>query len=148
MTRTSVQKMNRRIDRTRARVWALQVHYRWDVGDKRATLSDALDEVMSTRRIRPSRLPYLKRLVSKLHKHGSEVDDLLSMVLDNWRLDRLSLLDRGVLRIGAVEIAYLEDIPFKVSIQEAVRMAERYGGSDSPRFVNGVLDALYRQMMD
>ena len=140
--------MHRRIDRTRARAWALQVHYRWDVGDKHATLSDALDEVMSTRRIRSSRLPYLKRLVSKLHEHGSEVDDLLSMVLDNWRLDRLSLLDRGVLRIGAVEIAYLEDIPPKVSIQEAVRMAERYGGSDSPRFVNGVLDALYRQMMD
>lgn len=140
--------MHRRIDRTRARAWALQVHYRWDVGDKNKTLPDAFKEVLSTRRIGPSRLPYLKRLVSKLHQHGSEVDNLLILVLDNWRLDRLSFLDRGVLRIGAVEIAHFEDIPAKVSIQEAVRLAERYGGTDSPRFVNGVLDALYRQLMD
>tara|TARA_B000000460_G_scaffold224830_1_gene178777 strand:+ start:188 stop:523 length:336 start_codon:yes stop_codon:yes gene_type:complete len=111
-------------------------------------LPDAFKEVLSTRRIGPSRLPYLKRLVSELHQHGSEVDNLLILVLDNWRLDRLSFLDRGVLRIGAVEIAHFEDIPAKVSIQEAVRLAERYGGTDSPRFVNGVLDALYRQLMD
>ncbi len=103
---------------------------------------------MSTRRIGPSRVPYLTRLVTELHDHGPEIDDQLSAALDNWRLERLSLLDRGVLRIAAIEITRFEDIPPKVSIQEAVRLAERYGGADSPRFVNGVLDALYKQVMD
>jgi len=111
-------------------------------------LPDALDEVMSTRRIAPARVPYLRRLVSALHDHGAEVDDLLSAALDNWRLERLSLLDRGVLRIAAIEITHFDDVPPKVSIQEAVRLAERYGGIDSPGFVNGVLDALYKQVMD
>ena len=140
--------MHRRLDRTRARGWALQVHYHWDVGNEGRTLSDALEEVMSTRRIAPSRVPYLTRLITELHDHGAEVNDLLSAALDNWRLERLALLDRGVLRIAAIEISRFEDIPPKVSIQEAVRLAERYGGADSPGFVNGVLDALYKQVMD
>ena len=53
-------------------------------------------------------------------------------------------MDRGVLRLGATEILCLADLPGKVAIQEAVRLAERYGGEESPRFVNGVLDAVYR----
>ena len=148
MSPISVRNTPRRLDRTRARAWALQVHYHWDVGNEGRTLPDSLEEVMSTRRIAPSRVPYLTRLVTALHDHGSEVNDLLSAALDNWRLERLSLLDRGVLRIAAIEIAWFEDIPPKVSIQEAVRLAERYGGADSPGFVNGVLDALYKQVMD
>ena len=152
MSPISVRHTHRRLDRTRARAWALQVHYRWDVGwdagDERRTLPDALDEVMSTRRIAPARVPYLRRLVTELHDHGSEVDELLSAALDNWRLERLSSLDRGVLRIAAIEITHFDDIPPKVSIQEAIRLAERYGGIDSPAFVNGVLDALYKQVMD
>lgn len=148
MSPISVPNTHRRLDRTRARGWALQVHYHWDVGNEGRTLSDALEEVMSTRRIAPSRVPYLTRLITELHDHGAEVNDLLTAALDNWRLERLSLLDRGVLRIAAIEIARFEDIPPKVSIQEAVRLAERYGGADSPGFVNGVLDALYKQVMD
>ena len=144
MSPISVRNTHRRLDRTRARAWALQVHYRWDVGDESRTLPDALDEVMSTRRIAPARVPYLRRLVSELHDHGSEVDDLLSAALDNWRMERLSLLDRGVLRIAAIEITHFDDVPPKVSIQEAIQLAEAYGGPDSPRFVNGVLDALFK----
>ena len=53
-------------------------------------------------------------------------------------------MDRAVLRIGAAELLYGEDVPPKVAIQEAIRLAEAYGGNESPRFVNGVLDALYK----
>ena len=65
--------------------------------------------------------------------------------MDNWRLERLSAIDRGILRLGATEILHLPDIPPKASILEAVRLAESYGGNESPRFVNGVLDAIYKR---
>ena len=139
--------MARRIDRTRARAWALQVHYQWDVGAQKGTFSDVLDEVATMRRIAESRMPYLRRLAAELEARGSELDELLELALDNWRMDRLALLDRGILRIAAAELVCFEEIPPKVSIQEAVRLAERYSGPESPRFVNGVLDALYKRVI-
>ncbi|NIQ57710.1 MAG: transcription antitermination factor NusB, partial [Gammaproteobacteria bacterium] len=64
--------------------------------------------------------------------------------LTNWRLDRLSAIDRNVLRLAAAEMLFFDDVPPLVSIQEAVQLAEKYGTGESPRFVNGVLDALMR----
>ena len=86
--------------------------------------------------VSPSRLPYLLRLVTAFTESRNQVEDAISSSLDNWRLDRLSVMDRGILRLGTTEILFLEDLPGKVAIQEAVRLAERYGGTDSPRFVN------------
>jgi len=137
----------RRIDRTRARAWALQIHYQWDVRDRKGTLTDVLEEVTVMRRIADSRMPYLRRLAAELDARGDELEELLELALDNWRMDRLALLDRGILRIAAAELIYFDEIPPKVSIQEAVRLAERYSGPESPRFVNGVLDALYKRVI-
>lgn len=137
----------RRIDRTRARAWALQIHYQWDVRGRRGTLSEVLAEVDSLRRISESRMPYLRRLAAELDARGGEVDELVDVALDNWRMERLALLDRGILRIAATELISFDEIPPKVSIQEAVRLAERYSGDESPRFVNGVLDALYKRVI-
>lgn len=139
--------VTRRIDRTRARAWALQVHYQWDVGAREGTFSSVLEDVAAMRRIAESRMPYLRRLAAELDARGNELDELLEVALDNWRMERLALLDRGILRIAAAELIYFDDIPPKVSIQEAVRLAERYGGPESPRFVNGVLDALYKRVI-
>ena len=139
--------MTRRIDRTRARAWALQIHYQWDVGGRQGTFSEALEAVMAMRRIADSRMPYLLRLAAELDARGDELDELLEVALDNWRMERLAMLDRGILRIAAAELVCFDEIPPKVSIQEAVRLAERYSGADSPRFVNGVLDALYKRVI-
>jgi N utilization substance protein B len=133
-----------RIDRSRARAWALQVHYRWESSGFEGTLRDALVDTTATRRIAPSRLPYIRALLTLLDEHIDEIDRTLRRYLDNWSLDRLSRIDRAVLRLGAVELLYRDDIPPKVAIQEAIHLAEAYGGDESPRFVNGVLDALYK----
>ena len=135
-----------RIDRSRARAWALQVHYRWESGGAEGRLRDALVETMSTRRIAHRRIPYVRTILTALDDHGFEIDQALRGALQNWRLERLSAIDRAVLRIGAAELLYGEDIPPKVAIQEAIRLAEAYGGQDSPRFVNGVMDALYKRV--
>ncbi len=133
-----------RLDRSRARAWILQVHYRWESGGSEGTLRDALVDTLATRRMSPRRIPYVRAVLTLLDEHLLEIDEALRGALDNWRLDRLSAIDRAVLRIGAVEILHLDEIPPKVAIQEAIHLAEAYGGEDSPRFVNGVLDALYK----
>ncbi len=135
-----------RTDRTRARAWALQIHYRWESSGKTMSLRDALVETTATRRISPRRLPYIRKILTTLDEHLETLDSELRQALDNWRLERLSTIDRAVLRIGAVELIHFDDVPPKVSIQEAIRLAEAYGGPDSPRFVNGVLDALFKRL--
>lgn len=132
-------------ERRRARAWLLQVHYRWEAGGRQGSLREALGTTMESRRISPRRLPYIRRVVGVLDEHGEEVDEAIRRSLENWRLERLSAIDRAVLRVAAAEILYLDDVPPKVSIKEAVALAERYGVDESPRFVNGVLDGLWRR---
>lgn len=142
-TRLSLRE---RIDLHRARAWALHVHYRWEsAGTRDRSLEDAYEETKVTRRIATARLPVVRRLVRALATHLDEVDLALADHLQNWRLERLSAVDRGILRLAATELLYFDDVPPKAVIQEAVRLAESYGGDESPRFVNGVLDALYRR---
>jgi transcription antitermination protein NusB len=101
-------------------------------------------ETVATRRVATRRLPYLRRVLGALDEHLPAIDRVLQDALENWNLNRLSSIDRGILRLAAAEMLHLDDIPPKVSIQEGIRLAEIYGGQDSPRFVNGVLDALYK----
>jgi N utilization substance protein B len=138
-----------RIDLHRARAWGLHVHYRWEcAGVRDHTLQEALADTRGSRRIASRRVPFVERLIETLTLHIDEVDRALVEHLQNWRLDRLSSVDRGILRLAATELLYFDDVPPKVAIQEAVRLAEAYGGAESPRFVNGVLDALYRRDRD
>ena len=76
---------------------------------------------------------------------GAELDAELTEVTTNWRLERLGAIERCVLRLGAAELSQ-GSTPPRVIIQEAVRLAERFGSAQSARFVNGVLDALARRM--
>jgi len=144
---TEAPKLDRaeRIDRTRARAWLLQIHYRWESEGAATKLRDALGATMATRRISPRRLPYIRQILGVLDEHLPQIDVALRAALDNWKLDRLSKVDRAVLRIAAAEMLYVAEVPPKVAIQEAIRLAETYGGDESPRFVNGVLDALYKK---
>jgi N utilization substance protein B len=74
-----------------------------------------------------------------------EIDQQLAAVTTNWRLERLSAIDRSVLRLAAAELRIGETPPVTV-IKEAIHLAERFGTDDSARFVNGVLDALARRL--
>jgi N utilization substance protein B len=89
-------------------------------------------------------VPYIELLLETLQDHLRDVDRAVQSALENWRLDRLSVMDRSILRLATAELLFIEEVPPKVSIQEGIHLAEAYGGKDSPRFVNGVLDALYK----
>ena len=132
-------------DRSRARAWAIQVLYRWESAGGGETIAQALEKVLKTRRVSSRRIEYLQLVLEMLQDHLPDVDRALQAALENWRLERLSVMDRSILRVAATELLFLEEIPPKVSIQEGIHLAEAYGGKDSPRFVNGVLDALFKR---
>lgn len=73
-------------------------------------------------------------------KHIPEIDEALQTASVNWRVKRMSLIDRNILRIAVFELLFVEDIPFKVSLDEAIELGKRFGTKDSWSFINGVLD--------
>jgi N utilization substance protein B len=108
-------------------------------------IADVLASFMSDRRIAEASREYLFRLLDSISENLAAIDRALEENLTNWRLERLSVIDRNVLRVGAAELLYINDVPPRVAIQEAILLAEKYGTEESPRFVNGVLDALMRR---
>ncbi|HUG39127.1 MAG TPA: transcription antitermination factor NusB [Longimicrobiales bacterium] len=131
-------------ERSRAREWALRVLYAWET--RGGDLPEILEEFLFRRRIAPARIPYLRRLVEAIAPDVAGLDHEIQAALTNWRLERLSAIDRNILRLAAAEMVHFEDVPPLVSIQEALALAEKYGTDQSPRFVNGVLDALMRRL--
>jgi len=133
--------------RSRARAWALQVLYARDISGSETPLREYAARCLARRRVSERYRPHLERLLGLLEEHLPEVDRRIRDVMPNWRLDRLAVIDRNVLRIGAAELLFVEDVPGKVAIHEAIQLAEKYGGEESPRFVNGVLDAIYQETL-
>lgn len=88
----------------------------------------------------PEAVRFAQELVDGVQKHRDEVDQLIEKHSHNWRLDRMSRIDRNVLRLGVFELKYRPDIPKKVSINEAVELGKNFGTEESSAFVNGLLD--------
>jgi N utilization substance protein B len=82
------------------------------------------------------------QLVEGVTKNIKEIDTTISKYATNWQINRMAVIDRNILRIATFEILYLDDIPPKVSINEAVDIAKKYGDTDSSKFVNGILDKI------
>lgn len=83
-------------------------------------------------------------LFEGVSKNLQELDSLIKKYVKNWEIDRMAIIDRNILRIACFEMIFIEEIPPKVSINEAIELAKRFGDIDSPRFVNGVLDKIYK----
>ena len=118
--------------------------YAWDLRDGES-LERIASQVWDDLAIAPDERAFAGRIVRTIIAEGKAIDDALRDVTTNWRLERLGAVERAVLRIAAAELLNNEPPP-RVAIQEAVRLAERYGSAQSARFVNGVLDALARKM--
>ncbi len=81
-------------------------------------------------------------LVSGVSANRDEVDRVIGKYTANWELERMATIDRNILRIASFELLFVEDIPPKVAINEAIELAKKYGDKDSGKFVNGVLDKI------
>lgn len=132
--------------RSKARRWVLQILYAREMrGADRDLRAEAAD-FFGRRSIAPGTRRFAERLIDALADHADHVDQVLAEGAEHWDLDRMAIIDRNVLRMALAEFLYLEDVPSKVTIDEAVTLAGRYGGEDSPRFVNGVLDAIAHKL--
>ena len=129
---------------SRARSRVLQALYAWDMRGEQS-----LDRVAATiwddLSVPPEERSLAGRIVRVVIAQGAKLDRELEAVTTNWRLERIGAIERSVLRLAAAELT-AEETPPKVVIQEAVRLAERYGSPQSAKFVNGVVDALARRM--
>ncbi|MEN8144483.1 MAG: transcription antitermination factor NusB [Gemmatimonadota bacterium] len=130
---------------SRARSWVLQFLYGWEA-QQTNELTAVSEASQRQRRVNPRYRPHIERLVAALAENMEQVDQAITASMPNWRIDRLSVIDRSILRIGTAELLLFDDIPPLVSIHEAIQLAEKYGSEESPRFVNGVLDAVYRSL--
>ena len=90
--------------------------------------------------------PFSRQLVVGVWENKATLDNLISRSSKNWRLDRMSRVDRNILRVGVYEILFLKEVPPKVSIDEAVDIGKKYGTEDSGPFINGILDNIYTQL--
>lgn len=84
-------------------------------------------------------------LVKGIYENLHSIDNIISKYADNWDIKRIAIIDKNILRMGIFELLYSEDVPFKVSINESIELAKRYGDTDSGKFVNGILDRVKRE---
>ena len=89
---------------------------------------------------------FAERLFLRTLDHQDEADELISRHADNWDISRIALIDRILLRLAVTEFLAFEDIPPKVSINEAIDIAKRYSTENSGKFINGVLDAIVLEL--
>ncbi|MEK0430341.1 MAG: hypothetical protein RL139_145 [Gemmatimonadota bacterium] len=130
---------------TRGRSRALQAVYAWDVRGGEGDLLRVAATVWDDLAVAPDEREFADALLRLLAAERPGIDAELGEVTANWRLDRLGHIERSVLRVAAAELVQ-GGTPPRVVIQEAVRLAERFGTEPAARFVNGVLDALARRM--
>lgn len=86
--------------------------------------------------------PYAVELLVGVYGVKTEIDAAITKHANNWRLERIAVTDRNILRIAVYEMIHCQDVPFEVAINEALEIAKRFCASDSPAFVNGILDAV------
>ncbi len=129
--------------RRSGRAYALQLLYArdgdpsTDVAGAAVSWADAFELDVD-----PQAQLFARDLVAAASDRGMHIDALIAGASKNWRIDRMSRVDRNILRLGACELIAFPEVPVKVVINEAVELAKRFGTSESSAFVNGVLDRI------
>jgi transcription antitermination protein NusB len=134
--------------RHRAREAALQMLYQWEVG------RIPIDEVCQTfwaggtAGVAPSGdvRAFATRLASGVAAHTAQLDPLIVDAAEHWRIERMNVMDRLILRLGVYEFLHVPDTPAKVVINEALELGRTFSADESVRFLNGILDAIRRTL--
>ncbi|MDQ1317315.1 MAG: 3,5-nucleoside bisphosphate phosphatase [Candidatus Poribacteria bacterium] len=126
--------------RSKARESVLQILYQIDVtGDPVDTV---LNQYWHTRNRNPEVVDFANEIVKGTTEHFSEIDVIISQHSESWEISKMPIIDRNILRFAIYEILYVDDIPPKVTIDEAVDLANNYGTPNSGKFINGILDKI------
>lgn len=130
-----------------ARAIVLQSLYEWDfygnVGDLLTIVNRNLEDFAP----QLDEKEFGRSIAEGVLEHQQEIDDAIRKFAPDWPLEKITTVDRNVLRIGSYELLYNFEVPSKVAINEAIELAKTYGGESSGKFVNGVLGAVYRNQL-
>ena len=130
--------------RRRSRELALQLLYQWDIaGTPPEEMFRSTEEFTEAK---PEVQEYASRLVLGTLARRTEIDEKLSAQSEHWRLGRMPVVDRNLLRLSLYELVYEDDTPDAVVIDEAVEIAKRFSTPSSAPFINGVLDGIRRSL--
>jgi len=131
--------------RKRAREEAFKLLYALELGNN--NLEVCIEEIKSKNFLSEEEKNFCLKLILGVKENKNALDKQLEnyTLKSNWPFARLSSVDKNILRLALYEMLYIEDVPLKVSINEAVNIAKKYSDKDSGRFVNGVLGELVRQ---
>jgi N utilization substance protein B len=94
----------------------------------------------------PAILSFARQLVSGTVAHVEQIDELIQRHAEHWRLDRMAIVDRNILRVSVQEFLYDKETPKTVVINEAIEIARRFSAQESPQFINGILDSIKREL--
>ena len=142
--------MSAKAGRRRAREFALQALYAADVSGATGGIAlagvwasqlDALGEPLEEP-VGPEETEFATELVRGVLDDKAAIDEKIERVSEHWRLARMPMVDRNILRLGTWELMQRSDIPTSVAINEAIELAKRFGGAESRAFVNGLLDRI------
>lgn len=127
------------MSRRQARETALSILYCYEErgGNIELIMADFLKSPTT-----PDDRSFIRTLVQQTIQNQEEIDQAIVKVLKNWEYQRVSLIDKLILRLGACEILYLGKVPFQVAINEAIEIGKKYSSEDSGKFINGILDAI------
>jgi len=128
-----------------ARTAAMQILFEWDFNNR----SQKLNEVIgyNTQEFGAGLETggdFIEKLVRGVVKNMAEIDKIIIKYAPEWPIEKITIIDRSVLRLGIYELMFAKEVPPKVAINEAIEVAKTYGGESSGRFVNGVLGSVYR----
>ncbi|MEJ5350880.1 MAG: transcription antitermination factor NusB [Melioribacteraceae bacterium] len=133
------KKSNRRLLREKT----LQILYAYELnGEGLSGLTELVLSDLSSQ----TDIDFAKQLINKTIANRKLLDEKIQSKVTNWEMDRIALIDRILLRIGIAELLYFPDIPPKVTINEIIEIAKDFSTSNSNKFINGILDAIYNDL--
>ena len=136
---------NRHLGRIIALQTLYEEEFRLECGDAFFDASEVLERNIKRYDQMIDDRAFIQRLVDGVRAHLDELDAILQPIAPEWPLSQIARMDRVVLRMGAYELLYGEDVPPKVVINEAVELAKAFGGENSSKFINGVLGTVLKQ---
>lgn len=128
--------------RRRARERALQILFQWDIHGKPG---DWLDDFWRQYPAPEDVKGFAERLVEGVLAHRKELDELIGTLALNWKIERMPIVDRNILRSALFELLWLPDVPAKVTVNEALELARAFADEEARRFVNGILDRVLKE---
>jgi len=131
------------MSRNKARLVAMQGLFQLDSGNER--LKHVVECRSSEEKLNDRDLAYINNLVQNIINQRAKVDEIISRFSIDWDIHRLGKVERAILRLAIGEMLFLKDVPISVAINEAVRLAKKYGADNASKFINGILGKFSRE---